>query len=491
MGRKYCCVPGCSNTSSTITPEGVKIVLHRLPMSEKKAKIKQEWIRRLRNVRANLIVNDSTRVRSEHFEGEFNDSSVPTIFPSKKPTVVKIRRPVVRHLEETSCNIEEEVVFDDFYQIKENAAPKVPEEHETVTKHALFRFKEEGCNTELPETCSKDIQVGEPSPLMKDASVQVSLPYISPEDLRNNDEKTRFYTGFVSFAMFWHYLTTLVKHGANKLYYWEGEQRCANTSVPAYHQTEVHKPGRKRFLRPDDEFLLVCMRLRLGLLQEHLADIFCTSTTTVSRIINTWMNFLYDHCKGLIPWPSREQILCNIPSGFRDYRNCRIVIDCTELYTEKPSSLVAQWLTWSEYKHSNTFNILIGVAPNGLVTFVSRLWCGNASDRHIVQHDDLLPKLSPGDMVMADKGFTIEDLLPADVDLNIPLRIPGNRQMTQSEFFKTQAIASARIVVEMKMEQVKNYRILGGTLPLNEAHLAEQMAFICIAWTNLLPPLMK
>lgn len=89
---------------------------------------------------------------------------------------------------------------------------------------------------------------------------------------------------------------------------------------------------------------------------------------------------------------------------------------------------------------------------------------------------------------MVDKGFTIEDLIPPDVTLNIP---PGHRQMTTSEFFQTRGIASARIVVEMKMEQFKNYRILNSTLPLNEAHLAEQMAFLCIAWTILLPPLMK
>jgi hypothetical protein len=61
----------------------------------------------------------------------------------------------------------------------------------------------------------------------------------------------------------------------------------------------------------------------------------------------------------------------------------------------------------------------------------------------------------------------------------------------QMSFFQTQGIASARIVVEMKMEQFKNYRILSGTLPLSEAHLSDQMAFLCIAWTNLLPPLMK
>ena len=237
---------------------------------------------------------------------------------------------------------------------------------------------------------------------------------------------------------------------------------------------------------------MVTMRLRQGMLQEHLADLFRVHVPlpSVSRIMNTWINFIYDHCKSLVCWPTREQILCNLPQAFQDYPDVRIILDCTEFYTEKPSSLSAQWATWSEYKHSNTFKVLIGVAPNGLVTFVSRLWGGNTSDRHITMHDSLLPKLSAGDVIMADKGFTVEDLLPADVGLNIPPRIPGHRQMTTHEFFQTQGIASARIVVEMKMEQIKNYRILNGTLPLSEAHLAEQMVFICTALTNLLPPLL-
>lgn len=70
-----------------------------------------------------------------------------------------------------------------------------------------------------------------------------------------------------------------------------------------------------------------------------------------------------------------------------------------------------------------------------MVSFVSRLWGGNASDRHIVQNDDLIPKLSI--------------------------------------FFKTVHIASARIVVEMKMEQVKKFQILNSVLLVSEAHLAE------------------
>ena len=96
MGRRYCCVPGCSNTSKTVK-DGTKVFLHRLPMSGKKKNIKQQWIRRLRNVRTDLIINDHTRVCSDHFKGVFTNNSVPTTFPSKPKVHSRERRPLIRH----------------------------------------------------------------------------------------------------------------------------------------------------------------------------------------------------------------------------------------------------------------------------------------------------------------------------------------------------------------------------------------------------------
>lgn len=130
---------------------------------------------------------------------------------------------------------------------------------------------------------------------------------------------------------------------------------------------------------------------------------------------------------------------------------------------------------------------MIGVTPSGMVTFISRFWGENVSDRHRVQHDEFFPKLCPSDVIMADKGFTVEDLLPADVGQNMQPRVSTKKQMSHVEFLKTNSIASARIVVEMKMEQIKSYNILNSRLPISEAHLSEQMILICTSLTNLLP----
>jgi hypothetical protein len=38
---------------------------------------------------------------------------------------------------------------------------------------------------------------------------------------------------------------------------------------------------------------------------------------------------------------------------------------------------------------------------------------------------------------------------------------------------------------------IKNFRILQGTLPLALSQVADDIFFICLAMTNLLPPLVK
>ena len=469
----------CKEYGGKIQPDGTRLSLHRFPTgkSDARQKLRKEWIKALKLFRTDFPDDpqEQHRVCDLHFSGGFGFDKVPTLF--KQKITKSPRRIIVKS-----------TLPSDITSEKEQAALSSDDDAEPLEGSPLLDIEE--IAPEEPKTRDIGIQVGAPlSAKFVHSECQAKMPFIAPEDLKHQpDEKTRFYTGFITFGMFTYMFSLFMDHGAGKLNYWDGEHSLGEKT---FQNCSKRKPGPKRTLRPIDEFLMLCMKLRLNLLHETLGDLFSVSTSTVSRILNTWVNFCYDHSLSLVTMPTLEKIMQCLPPHFRDYPNCSIVLDCTEVFIEKPSSLSAQWQTWSEYKHHNTVKILIGVTPNGMVNFVSRLWGGRASDRHITQHDHLLPQLQSNTTIMADKGFTVEDLLPIDVGLNMPPRIPGQRQMTDAEVFQTTGIATPRIVCEMKMEQAKNYRIISGIIPLTEAHLAEQMIFLCFAWTNFQPPLLK
>ena len=68
---------------------------------------------------------------------------------------------------------------------------------------------------------------------------------------------------------------------------------------------------------------------------------------------------------------------------------------------------------------------------------------------------------------MVDKGFTVEDLLPLGVSLNI-LPFWGSKpwQISPQEVVETQSIASLRIHVEREIKKkIKNFHISESIVP--------------------------
>lgn len=128
----------------------------------------------------------------------------------------------------------------------------------------------------------------------------------------------------------------------------------------------------------------------------------------------------------------------------------------------------------------------------GAVCLVSKLWGGSTSDVRITSNCGLLEALQPGDAVMVDKGFVH---LKADFERKcVKLHCPPFKtksQFTKEEVEITRRIASARFHVERKMEQIKNFRILQGIMPLALAPIANDIIFVCAALTNVLPPLVS
>ena len=126
-----------------------------------------------------------------------------------------------------------------------------------------------------------------------------------------------------------------------------------------------------------------------------------------------------------------------------------VIIDCFEMFCVKPTNLLARAQTFSSYKYHNTVKVLIGITPQGCISFVSEAWGGRTSDKHLTENCGLLDKLLPGDLVMADRGFTIRDSVALKhPQLVIPAFTKGKEQLDPIDVEKTRGIAHVKTHVE-------------------------------------------
>ena len=292
------------------------------------------------------------------------------------------------------------------------------------------------------------------------------------------------YTG-LTFGQFVALLNFLNAYGiCYHLNYWGSDY--AKVQLP-----DIEKKGQKRFLEPDDELFLTLCRLRVNMREKVLAHNYNISVSQVSRIFATWLDLLFSRLIQLLVWATRRTVEETMPELFRQkYPLTRVVLDCTELFIEKPSCFRAQSETYSSYKSHNTAKGLVAIAPNGALTSVSDLYGGHCSDKVIVEHCGILQLLEEGDAVISDRGFEIQDLLASKkVYLNIPPFMRSKDQLNPDEEDETREIASVCIHVEWAIERVKNFNILKQILPNSMAEDVDKIWKVCCLLANFKGPL--
>ena len=234
----------------------------------------------------------------------------------------------------------------------------------------------------------------------------------SVDRFKDDDKLFRFYTGLEDYKTF-KILFETFGPAVNSIVYYDSNTKAENIT-----SSDFVKHGPKRLLTPEQEFFLVLVRLRLGLQEEDIAARAGLSQSQISRIMISWIDFLHARLRSYPIWPSRSCVDKTMPDSFKQmYPSTRVVIDCTEIFIEMPSSFRSQSVTYSSYKHHNTAKALIGISPSGAVSFVPDLYAGRSSDKQITNDCGILDLLEKGDSVMADKGFEIADDLPQGVIL--------------------------------------------------------------------------
>ncbi|KAJ8963021.1 hypothetical protein NQ317_006156 [Molorchus minor] len=292
---------------------------------------------------------------------------------------------------------------------------------------------------------------------------------LSEESFLNNDSKALYFTGFPKADMMFSIFNTVTSSFSTK---------CA--------------------LSPFQQFLLTLMKLRLNLPFKYLSYRFSISPATTSDIFYKCIDILYARYKRLVFWPDRNLLQKNMPACFKENFGNRVaaVIDCFEIFTETPSGLLNTAHCWSNYKHHETVKFLIGISPQGTISYISEAWGGRTSDKYLTENCGFLNFILPGDVILADRGFLIKDAVEAvGGRLEIPAFTKGKSQLDPIDLESTRNIANVRIHVERIIGLLrKKYKICQGPIPISMLSICrddlsalDKIMFVCSAFINLCP----
>ena len=291
-------------------------------------------------------------------------------------------------------------------------------------------------------------------------------PYICIERIKFDEELFNYYTGLENYHKFKTAFYSLSPDVNNEIDYLFTKSCDILTTM--------------------NQFLLMLVYLRCHYPVIELSRMFSISKTTVTNVVFSWINFCSKKWKKINIWPDMKVVQYYAPSDFnRLFSTTRVIIDGTEIPIEKPSNPSAQRQTWSTYKHKNTVKFLIGATPKGLISFVTEAYGGSTSDRQLIERSNLLDLVERGDVIMADKGFNVQDIFAAkDVKVNMPTFLTKKNRLSPGSIKADRKISKKRVHIERIIGNVKSFKILTENLNRRETQCASDIIFVCCMLTN-------
>lgn len=290
------------------------------------------------------------------------------------------------------------------------------------------------------------------------------LPPFSVEQFVKDSDGIQFYTGLKDYETFKFVLQTLGP-AVNCLNYYGG----ANPALVI-----------------EDQFFLTLIKLRQHPTNFELSRWFKLSENGVSSVFITWVNFMACQWGEIDWWPSRELVSFFAPTDFyAKFPRTRVIVDGTECPIMKPKQPIAQQATFSTYKNQNTVKVLVGATPGGLTSYVSPAYGGPTSDRQICERSSLLTRCDPGDSIMADKGFNVQDLfVHRDISVNIPTFFRKKNRLSGRAVLQDRKIACKRVHIERIIGLAKTYKLLKSPMNNVESSLASEIIKVCFILCN-------
>ena len=212
-------------------------------------------------------------------------------------------------------------------------------------------------------------------------------------------------------------------------------------------------PAKPGTLTLRDQFFVTLVKLRQDPNFDYIADQVGLSRTTIADIFWKWVKLIEAKLSFMIQWPDRETVSRTIPPVLkRKFPRLTCIIDCFEIFIDKPTNLKARAQCYSNYKKHTTVKFLIGCNPLGAVVFLSRAWGGRVSDVELTRQSGFINNHyhHPGDQILADRGFTLQDDFASEcsAELLLPAFKRGKKQLSAQEVETARALSSVRILIE-------------------------------------------
>ena len=168
--------------------------------------------------------------------------------------------------------------------------------------------------------------------------------------------------------------------------------------MKTFHFIEPPVKRHSMHLNKFQEFIMVLMKLRLDVPHLGLAYRFDVSRPVVTRVMAC-----HNGCclSPLISWSTCDALHKTMSQCFVDSFGDKttVIIDCFEIFIDRPTNLMARAQTFSNYKHHNTVKVLIGISPRD--DFICQWSLGRSNLRQVFDRKLwLLRNLLPGDLVI-------------------------------------------------------------------------------------------
>jgi len=282
-------------------------------------------------------------------------------------------------------------------------------------------------------------------------------------------------------------LTGLSQSNFEVLYEFLGGDEVANRLKYNYKRGTPKKVRSK--LCGKDNLLLALIRLRTGFRIVDLA--LCLVSQRQPPPLFSMFGFslcIYSLDEFGRECVSRhQQPKWKIAKCFKAFKNFGMVLDTTSIHIQTPYHYRQQGNTHSPYKGACVVNFLVGIRGGGSISYVSDGFEGGISDRSLLEMSGLKELLEPGDLILVDRGFNVQDKMDEiGVKVLHPPFLGKRTKLTREEVLLTRTIAVSRIHVERAIRKVKCFhllkRITNKMLPI-----VSQLFFVAACISNFDP----